>query len=172
MPEIGLVTVFCPPTTTGAGGLVVQTGEARFVVDCRVKPVKLVGQAKMTFAPEGIIVSWVANERLNTVAAPEHTPIRPNEGARVQARRVLNVRTQSAGKPGKPGALQTLREMAGRGMNAPASGLCGACSRFRMRRSRRELLDKLLWRAVRLDPKNDPHPVPLPSDGRGCPHGG
>ena len=37
-PEIGLVTVFCPLTTTGPGELVVQTGETRFVVDCRLNP--------------------------------------------------------------------------------------------------------------------------------------
>jgi hypothetical protein len=39
VPEMGLVTVFCPLTTTGAAELVVQTGEARFVVNCRVYPV-------------------------------------------------------------------------------------------------------------------------------------
>jgi len=43
VPEMGLVTVFCPLTTAGAGRLVVQTGELSFVVDCRVKPVELVG---------------------------------------------------------------------------------------------------------------------------------
>ena len=37
---MGLVTVFCPLTTTGAGEFVFQTaGEARFVVDCKVNPV-------------------------------------------------------------------------------------------------------------------------------------
>jgi hypothetical protein len=36
--EMGLVTVFCPLTTTGAGELVVQTPESRFVVDCKVNP--------------------------------------------------------------------------------------------------------------------------------------
>jgi hypothetical protein len=35
VPELGLVTVFCPFTIRGAGTLVLQTGEARFVVDCR-----------------------------------------------------------------------------------------------------------------------------------------
>src|SRR6266567_2704635 len=36
-PVMGLVTVFCPAMTTGAGELVVQTaGETRLVVDCKV----------------------------------------------------------------------------------------------------------------------------------------
>ena len=33
VPVIGLVTKYCPLTPTGAGRLVVQTGERRFVVD-------------------------------------------------------------------------------------------------------------------------------------------
>jgi hypothetical protein len=38
-PVMGLVTVFCPLTTTGAGELVAQTAdEPRFVVDCTVNP--------------------------------------------------------------------------------------------------------------------------------------
>src|SRR6266705_5153514 len=75
LTEMGLVTVFCPLTTTGAGKTVVQTaGETRYVVDCKLNPAALVGHVKITFAPEGIIVSCVANERLNTVAAPEQTP--------------------------------------------------------------------------------------------------
>ena len=54
---MGLVTAFCPLTTTGAGELVIQTaGETRFVVDCYVNPVALVGHVKITLAPEGIIV--------------------------------------------------------------------------------------------------------------------
>ena len=44
-----LVTVFCPLTTTGAGEFVAQTGERRFVVDCKVKPVKLVGHVRTTY---------------------------------------------------------------------------------------------------------------------------
>ena len=44
-------------TTTGAGRLVVQIDEARFVVDCSVKPVKLMGQVRTTFAPAGVIIS-------------------------------------------------------------------------------------------------------------------
>ena len=46
---MGLVTVFCPLTTTGVAELVVQSGDERFVVDCRVKP--LAGQDKITLAP-------------------------------------------------------------------------------------------------------------------------
>jgi hypothetical protein len=57
VPEIGLITVFWPLTTTGAGRLVVQTGEARFVVDCKVKPVTVVGHINSTFAPQ--TRSWV-----------------------------------------------------------------------------------------------------------------
>ena len=46
-----MVTAFCPLT-------VVQTaGEARFVVDCKVKPVTLGGHVKITLAPKGIMVS-------------------------------------------------------------------------------------------------------------------
>jgi hypothetical protein len=45
---MGLVTVFCPLTTTGAGELAVQTAEGpRLVVDCRVKPVELDGHVKI-----------------------------------------------------------------------------------------------------------------------------
>ena len=58
--------------TAGPGETVVQTaGEMRFVVDCKVKPVALVGHVKITFPAEGIIVSCGAlidpKERLNTV---------------------------------------------------------------------------------------------------------
>ena len=47
--------------TTGAGELVLQTGETRFVVDCKVNPTALVGHVKMTFVPEGMIVSLKGN---------------------------------------------------------------------------------------------------------------
>jgi len=57
VPVIGLITTFCPPMTTGGEQLVVQTGEERFVVDCRVNPVKLVGHVKITYGPEGMRVS-------------------------------------------------------------------------------------------------------------------
>ena len=69
MTDIELVTLFCPLTTTGAGEAVIQIAcEARFVVDCKVNSVALVGQVKITFAPEGITVSCGnGNERLNTV---------------------------------------------------------------------------------------------------------
>ena len=73
---MGLVTVFCPLTTTGTGELVVQTGETRFVVDCRVNPMALVGHVKTTLAAERIIVSCggPASVRLNTVPLPEVPP--------------------------------------------------------------------------------------------------
>ena len=52
VPEMVLVTVFWPLTTTGAGEFVIQpAGESRFVVDCKVNPVALVGHFTITFAP-------------------------------------------------------------------------------------------------------------------------
>jgi len=75
---MGFVTVFWPLTTTGTGELVVQTaGETRFVVDCKVNPVALVGHVKITFAPEGMTVSCgggTGNVRLNTVPLPKLPP--------------------------------------------------------------------------------------------------
>ena len=66
---MGLVTVFWPLTMTGPVETVVQTaGETRFVVDCKVNLVALVGHVRITFAPEGLIFSCGGgNERLNTV---------------------------------------------------------------------------------------------------------
>ena len=44
---MGLVTVFWPAMTTGAGELVLQSaGETGFVVDCKVNPAVLVGHVK------------------------------------------------------------------------------------------------------------------------------
>ena len=40
--------MFCPSTTTGTGELVVQTGEARLVVDWRVNPEGLLVQTNGT----------------------------------------------------------------------------------------------------------------------------
>ena len=75
---MGFVTVFWPLTTTGTGELVVQTaGETRFVVDCKVNPVALVGHVKITYGPEGITVSCggvTGNEMLNTVPSPKSPP--------------------------------------------------------------------------------------------------
>jgi len=56
----------------------------------KVKPAFLVGQVKMTFAPEEIIVSCRANEERNAVAAPEQTPMCPNEGAREHRKKSAN----------------------------------------------------------------------------------
>src|ERR1019366_5188029 len=75
---MGLVTAYCPLTTTGAGELVVQTAdEPRFVVDCRVNPVALVGHVKITLAPEGMMVSCggPGSVRLNTVPPLKLPPI-------------------------------------------------------------------------------------------------
>src|SRR6266851_5459398 len=75
---MGLVTVFCPLTTTGPGETLVQTGETRFVVHCKLNPPALVGQVKRTFAPEGMIASCGGltdpNERLNIEPEPELLP--------------------------------------------------------------------------------------------------
>ena len=72
-----LVTAFWPLTTMGVGELVVQkAGETRFVVDCKVNPVALVGHVKIILAPEGITVSCGGggSVRLNTVPEPELPP--------------------------------------------------------------------------------------------------
>src|SRR6266567_1943192 len=51
---------------TGVGELVLQTaGETRLVVDCKMNPTALVGQAKMTFVPEGMVVSCAGVENKN-----------------------------------------------------------------------------------------------------------
>src|SRR5216684_4466316 len=73
---MGLVTAFCPLTTTGPGETVAQTaGETRFVVDCKVNPAALVGHVKITLAPEAIKVSCGGMKRLNTVPKPELPPV-------------------------------------------------------------------------------------------------
>ena len=63
--------------TSGARRLVVQVAdEPRFVVDCRVKPVKLVCQDRITFGPAWVIVrdGDGDNERLNTAPMPKAPP--------------------------------------------------------------------------------------------------
>ena len=53
-----LVTVFVPLRTTGAGETVFQKVVAkRFVVDFKMNPVSLVGQVRITFAPDSVIAS-------------------------------------------------------------------------------------------------------------------
>src|SRR5437868_5003811 len=79
---MGLVTVFWPLTTTGAGRLVVQTGNARFVVYCKVTPVPLVDHVKMTLPPKGVTASWssvTGSEMLKTVPLPVPVPVRAPE---------------------------------------------------------------------------------------------
>ena len=72
------VTTLFAPTATGGGVLVIQTaGEARFVVDSKVKPAALVGHVKITLVPEGKMVSCgtaCPSERLNTVPLPDIPP--------------------------------------------------------------------------------------------------
>jgi hypothetical protein len=71
VPEMGFVTVFCPPTTTGDGKFVFQTDKERFVVHCNITPGAYVGQVKRTFVAARIIVSCGGgSERLNTVPPP------------------------------------------------------------------------------------------------------
>ena len=76
---MGLVTVFCPLTTIGGEELVLQTAEEpRLVVDCKVNPMVLVGHVKITYGPEGTMVSCGRvtglGERLNTVPPPQTPP--------------------------------------------------------------------------------------------------
>jgi hypothetical protein len=51
---MGLVITFWPFVTETTFQI---TGEIRFVVDSKLKPVTLVGHVKITFVPEGVIVS-------------------------------------------------------------------------------------------------------------------
>jgi len=80
MPLVGLVAVFCPFTTTGAGEAVVHTiGETRFVADFKVKPGEFVGQRKTIFVPERVMdseggVGGSGKVMLNTVPLPELPP--------------------------------------------------------------------------------------------------
>jgi hypothetical protein len=67
--EMGLVTVFCPLTTTGAGETAIQFTGERFVVDCKVNPGSLVGQVKITLIPARIMANCggAGKEKPNTV---------------------------------------------------------------------------------------------------------
>src|SRR5215471_46926 len=62
VPVTGLVTVFCPSTTTADAPTAVQTAEAKLVVDCKANPWVFVRQDKTTFAPAGLIVSFGLSE--------------------------------------------------------------------------------------------------------------
>ena len=93
MPEIGLVTVYWPFTMTGAGELVVQAGEARFVVDCRVNPVALVGHVTITFESEGIIVSLARVGGLTDIERIKIVPLFPLPPNCVTPYRVLLPKT-------------------------------------------------------------------------------
>jgi hypothetical protein len=52
---MAFVTTLFVLTTTGSGETGFQAVGERFVVDCRVNPVALVGHVKIIFAPEGIM---------------------------------------------------------------------------------------------------------------------
>lgn len=77
MPESGLVTVFCPSSTT-APETVLQAAERRLVVDCNVNPAELVGHDRTTLSPTGMIVRCGGlsdpKDRLKTVPLPEFPP--------------------------------------------------------------------------------------------------
>jgi len=79
VPETGLVTVFCPLTTTSAVKTLVQTAKFKFVVDCKAKPGALDGHDKTTLASERVIASCGAatgpSEILNSVPLPELPPL-------------------------------------------------------------------------------------------------
>jgi len=69
-----LVTALFVLAMTGAEELVLQTaGGARFVVNCKVNPVALVGHVKITLVPNCVMTSCGGvtvtdpNEMLNTV---------------------------------------------------------------------------------------------------------
>ena len=74
MPEIGWVTVFSALPITGAGRLVVQTGEVRFVVDWRVKPVKFMDQLRIRFGPMVVMVNWGCRAMLKPSVFRETRP--------------------------------------------------------------------------------------------------
>lgn len=74
---MGLVTVFCPLTTTGPGETVFQTDESAFVADCKVNQVALVGHVRMTLVSERVmLICGVPNERRKIVPLPELPPRR------------------------------------------------------------------------------------------------
>ena len=76
LPEIALLTVFCPLMTTGAGETALQpVVETRFVLDCKVRPVKLVGQVKMILVPKCTRASpGGGRDNANIVPFPELPP--------------------------------------------------------------------------------------------------
>ena len=75
--EIGVVRLFWPLTTTGAGETGVHTGEIKFVVDCRVNPVERADHDRIIVGRESVIVSsGGGNEMLKIVPEPELPPHR------------------------------------------------------------------------------------------------
>lgn len=72
--------MFWPLITTGAGETVFQAADKmRFVADCKVKPVALVGHVRTTLFPERVMVNCGgrladSSERLNTVPTSELPP--------------------------------------------------------------------------------------------------
>src|SRR3954471_17877226 len=73
---MALVTTFCTPMRTGVGETGFQiAGEDRFVVDCNLNSPAFVRHVKITFDPEGMMMSCGGgSETLNTVQKPE-TPL-------------------------------------------------------------------------------------------------
>src|SRR5262249_48065781 len=72
------LTVFRPLITTGVKEFALHTVAVprfRLLVDCKMKPVKFVGQFRTTFPVAEAIVSLGANERLNIVPLPDSPPL-------------------------------------------------------------------------------------------------
>ena len=71
-----MVTMFCPLEMTCAGKTALQTGDERFVVDCKVKPAALVGHVKIILSPDGTIASCGKMPAKNSLAVsiPAATP--------------------------------------------------------------------------------------------------
>src|SRR5882724_1977062 len=76
---MGLVTVYCSFITTGNGETALQAiGERMFVVDCRLNPVTLLGQVKITFVLERVIFNCgglPVSEMENKVPKPTLPPV-------------------------------------------------------------------------------------------------
>ena len=62
VPQMGLVTMFCPWATTGTARFLVLTGEVRLVVYCRVNRVAFVGREPVR---KFILASCAGHSSLN-----------------------------------------------------------------------------------------------------------
>ena len=75
---MAFVSMFWPLMTIGPGETVAQLGgERRFVVDCNMKSVALVVHDRITFVPDGVMVSCglvTGNSMLKIVPLPPLPP--------------------------------------------------------------------------------------------------